>query len=95
MERAQLELGTGRAAVVLTDRQRWILPRIALGTPNPTIARETLLTLDIVKHEIRDMMAAFGCGNREHLVAEAFRQGYLVWWGNRLGVLKGNDEQTA
>jgi len=61
----------------LTDRQREILPLVALGMSNAQIGRQLYLGTETVKTHVARMLVKLGAASRAHAVHIAHRQGWL------------------
>lgn len=77
-----VDLHTGEAfrtepLPVLPRRQMQVLRAIAEGCSNASIARDLGVSVDTVSTHVRHLYRRLGARNREHAVAEGFRQGLL------------------
>ncbi|HYM57365.1 MAG TPA: helix-turn-helix transcriptional regulator [Solirubrobacteraceae bacterium] len=61
----------------LTDREREVLARVALGETGQTIARELSITGATVESHVRNILEKLGAKNRPHAVALALQSGEL------------------
>src|SRR5262249_42418791 len=61
----------------LTAREREILVLLAVGTPNPRIAEELVVTLDTVKKHVSHILGKLGAANRTEAVARAHQLGLI------------------
>lgn len=83
--RAEAALGDARAAAVewlgvhphATRREVEVIALAAQGLPNDDIADRLSMTVDQVKDALRTVSRRWGCRGRAHVVATAFRLGYL------------------
>ena len=60
-----------------TDRELDIIAGASRGLENQHIAEELSLSLHTVRWYWRDLQRRWGCTNRAHVVATAYRLGYL------------------
>ena len=66
------------AAVSLTEREREVLERVALGLPNKGIALELGISEHTVKFHVGSILGKLGAGSRTEAVMEAARRGLLA-----------------
>lgn len=93
---SQSEPGGPWMPIVMTAQQRQLLLFVALGTTNPSAARALGTDLESVKSEMRNLIKLFKAKDRAHVIAEAFRRGFLIWSEDgRLGILKEGYEKAT
>ena len=66
------------AAVSLTEREREVLERVALGLPNKGIALALGISEHTVKFHVGSILGKLGAGSRTEAVMEAARRGLLA-----------------
>lgn len=71
------ELGPGRPATTLTEREREVLGGIAEGLANKQIAQSLGITERTVKYHVTSILNKLGAENRAHAVAVAAQRGLL------------------